>query len=203
MDSYPEPDEVVEGLGDKVVAGLSSAVANAAIDLQEYRSLRPDWVADHSERGLANWIHDRLWRHLLSELDELPGVKLVDQEPIREIFVGVRYRLRVKRHRDDGAVSTYPTQLALEFFAQGQLAIEGLEEIRLIAGYEWDPDTRKIGAAVISLRDGRDNIMWIERLVPPSAGAVGLTPPSVSGPTPPTIDIASTSGQVAEGPDPV
>lgn len=202
MDSYPQPDEVIEGLGDKVIAGLSGAVGKAANDLKAYREFRPDWVADHSERGLANWIHDRLWRHLLAELDELPGVKLVDEEPIREIFVGVRYRLRVKRHREDGAVSTYLTPLALEFFAQGQLALEGLEEIKLIAGYEWDPDTRMIGGAVISMRDGRDNLMWIERLQPPATGAVGLTPTPVPGPTPPKIDVATEGDDVtAEGPD--
>ncbi len=192
MPSYPDSATVLDGLGDKVVAGLSRAVMLTAHDLRRYRETFPLWVAEASERGLANWIHDRIWSHLLVVLDSVPGVTMADREPTREITVGVTYRLRVKRHHDDGQINTYPTPTALEFFAQApvQETFDGLEEIRLAAGYEWDADTRDMGDAVLSLRDGRENIIWKETLPPsaePDAGG-GVSFPSVPGPTAPTVE---------------
>jgi len=60
MFSYPGADEVLDDLGDKVVEAFARSVARARADLAEYRRLKPSWVAQSSERGLANWIHDRL-----------------------------------------------------------------------------------------------------------------------------------------------
>ncbi len=63
------------------------------------------------------------------------------------MYVGVTYRVRVKRHHTDGMVNSYPTLTALDFFGQrGTLPIPGLEEINLIAGYEWDREERAMGA---------------------------------------------------------
>lgn len=202
MISYPSFAEVVEALGDKVIGGFSRAVVLTQYDLAEYRDRLPGSVAAQSERGLANWIHDQLWKNILAALDGVDGVSFLDKEPYREIFVGLRYRLRVKRHRTDGAVSAYPTQGALEFFTQEeQLTLDGLEEIRLSAGYSWDPDTRQIVAPVLSLRDGHDNLVWFEEL-PSSGGSTGvvtITPPSQPGPSTPTIEVASDSSDESNG----
>jgi hypothetical protein len=114
------------------------------------------WVADHSERGLANWIHDRMWTHLVSLLDGHPSVSFIDHGVTREMWVGTTYRLRAKRHLDDGRVSNVTTPTVLEFFAQEQATFDGLDEVHLIAGYIWDPLERRIVAPVLSLRDGKD-----------------------------------------------
>jgi hypothetical protein len=188
-------------LGDKIVTALSRAVALAAQDLRKYRSAFPLWVADASERGLASWIHDRLWSHIVVAVDGIAGVTLADREPIREITVGHTYRLRIKRHHEDGQISTYPTQGALEFFAQGsvQESLPGLEEIRLAAGYKWDKDTRMIGEAVLSLRDGREVVIWEEILLAPDDLAPDATTiPPVPGPTPPTVEGPAVRDRQAE-----
>ncbi|MGX1476410.1 UNVERIFIED_CONTAM: hypothetical protein RKD50_005218 [Streptomyces canus] len=202
MISYPESSEVLSGLGPKVTRSLVRAVDLAAADLLEYRTAHPSWVAQSSERGLANWIHDRLWAHLTAELDGHPGVTLTDGEPTRELVVGVSYRLRVKRHREDGQVSTYATQTALEFFAQGtQEAFPGLEEVRLTAGYEWEPDARKIGEAVLSLRDGKENVVWLVPLrdADQAGGSGTVQPVRPTTPTPslPSIDVPAAGQREA------
>ena len=70
--------------------------------------------------------------------DGVREVSFVDRPPTREIYVGTRYRLRVKKHDIDGAIATYLTQGALDFLEQEPATFDGLEEIRLIAGYGWD-----------------------------------------------------------------
>ncbi len=197
MESYPSFEDVCFDLGDKVTSSISRSAVLTAADLLDYRTIRPLWVSRSSERGLAGWLHDRMWVHLVDQLEEVSDVLIVDREPMREIFVGKRYRLRVKRHHPGGGVSTYPTQTALDFLLQDQqLAIEGLEEIRLITGYLWESDLRQVGVPVLSLRDGRDKVLWM-RALPPAAGASGvvdLTPPSVVGPTAPTIEVGPVEG---------
>ncbi|MEV4278694.1 hypothetical protein [Actinoplanes xinjiangensis] len=196
MFSYPTFEQVLDDLGEKVVNRMSLAAFRTRADLVEYRRLRPNWVADHSERGLANWLHDRFWAQLVVALDDVDGVDIIDQEPVREFYVGYRYRLRVKRHQTDGSVSAYPTLASLSWFMQEQ-PIEGLEEIRLATGYEWDAETRGFGEAVLSLRDGRDKIIWYNQLPPPQAASVGpdnvkpLGVPPVAGPSAPRIGLES------------
>jgi len=191
MKSYPTPDQVLADLGDKVTEALSGSVLLARDDLLDYRNARPAWVAEHTERGLASWIHDRQWYHLVAMLSEIPGVSLRDAEPVREIYVGLNYHIRVKRHHWDGRVSTYPTQGALDFMAQPpeQEALDGLHEIHLLAGYFWDRDIRDITAPVLSLRDGVDRTLWLIELPPPDRGqGTGTdTLPISPSPTPPTI----------------
>lgn len=187
----PEPDVVLHALGDKVVNGLSRAVVLGRNDLADYRAIRPSWVAASSERGLANWIHDRIWNHLLVQVDGLNDITIIDREPRREVFVGVTYRVRVKRHHTDGQVSSYPTEAALDFFGQGgRLPIPTMEEINLIAGYEWDREARAMGAPLLSLRNGRSNVLWMVEL--PEVGEQGggtVVRPTVPGPSDPTVDL--------------
>ncbi len=202
MFSYPLFEEVMDDLGEKVVNRMSTAAAETRADLAEYRRLKPSWVADHSERGLANWLHDRFWAQLVVALDDVDGVAIIDQEPVREFYVGYRYRLRVKRHQIDGSVSAYPTLASRSFFVQDQPTLEGLEEVRLSTGYEWDPETRGFGEAVLSLRDGHDKIIWYNQLPPPPAASAGrsnvrpLGVPPAAGPNAPRIGLDSDADEV-------
>lgn len=192
MKSLPSSDEVLATLGDKFVEALSRSALLAKEDLLDYRRVRPAWVAAHSERGLASWIHDRQWDHLIALLTGVEGVSFVDKEPTRDIYVGMNYQIRIKRHHWDGKVSTYPTQGALEFMAQppAQDTLDGLEQVHLIGGYHWDRDLRDITAGVLSLRDGVNKQIWlIELSLPPGKLGTGTSTLSVSPtPTSPTID---------------
>lgn len=96
--------------------------------------------------------------------------------PVREVIVHDRYRIRLKRHRLPATVATYPTQGALNFMEQpnGQLVLEGMEHIRLILGYLWDNDSDEVGAAVLSMRDGIDNVLWVHELDDTPDSAVAL-----------------------------
>ncbi|HEX6755505.1 MAG TPA: hypothetical protein VF109_06120 [Mycobacteriales bacterium] len=85
MKSHPSSEEVLDGLDDKMVTGLSRAVVLAARDLRQYRLTFPQWVSQSSERGLANWIHDRIWWHVTVTVPTVPGPTLPTiQGPITE-----------------------------------------------------------------------------------------------------------------------
>ncbi|TCC10336.1 hypothetical protein [Kribbella soli] len=191
MFSYPTPDEVLAGLGDKVVGGLANAVVAVAADLVEYRRIAPHFVSRHSERGLANWIHDQMWSHVLRELDSIPNVSFVDKEPTRDVYVGLDYRLRVKRHSPTGAIRSYPTQEALSFVTQQPdlLSEDGAGIVNLCVGYEWDAGSRTIGGPVMSLRDGSfDEVIWVIDVSAGSGGEGTVRPMFPTGaPKPPTI----------------
>ncbi len=157
MFSYPMAEDVLRDLGDKVVGALVDATSAARADLSDYRHAFPSWVADSSDRGLSNWIHDRLWAHLRRGLTDIDSVALVDQGVTREVTVGLRYRARVKRHTGRDRIRSYATGTAVAFWAQSD-ALEGLEEVRPGFGYRWDPDERVIGSTIVSLRDGLDKM---------------------------------------------
>jgi hypothetical protein len=186
---YPSVEQVLDDLGDKVATGLALMVARTRADLVLYRATFPGWVADSTDRGLLNWCHDRAWAHAVTIFDGAPEVSFLDQPPTRELFVGTRYRLRVKKHDIDGAISTFLTQGALDFLEQEPEVLDGFEEIRLIAGYRWDPELREVGAAVLSLRDGHDRVIWMHELDEPAGGAIATTTPILptTGPRPPRI----------------
>jgi hypothetical protein len=195
MKSYPSSEDVFSGLGDKVLDAIAEAVERTKADLRGYRKSLPDVVAQSSERGLASWIHDRNWYNLIALLDGVDDVAIVDREPIREIGVRSIFRLRLKRHHLDGTVSTYPTQGALEFMLQGprQGVLDGFEEVRLICGYEWRRDSREIGQALISLRDGIDQVVWTESVDQRDMGSGGARLPVRPTPPPPDIDATKFS----------
>jgi hypothetical protein len=201
--SHPSATEVLDDLGDKVAEGLALMVAQTRDDLRVYRGTFPLWIADSTDRGLLNWCHDRAWAHAMRIFDGIPEVSFVDQPPTRELYVGTRYRLRVKKHDLEGHVSTFLTQGALDFLEQELATLDGLEEVRLIAGYRWDPELREVGAAVISLRDGADHLVWMHELDQPAGGAVVSAVPILppAGPRTPEIGMVSDDGrnQRAEG----
>jgi hypothetical protein len=188
MKSYPSADEVLDDLGEKVVEAFSRAVARARADLAKYREVFPVWVAESSERGLAAFIHDRMWQHLTVLVEDIADVRVIDKEPIRELVVHDRYRLRAKRHGEDGQVSTYPTQTAIEFLWQQDMLDGFDEEINLIVGYVWEAELREMGRPVLSLR-AEDEIKWMHDLPVLGAGRgyTSITPivqPKVEPQTP-------------------
>ncbi len=171
MKSYPEVEEVLEDLGEKVIDACLAAIAKARDDLEDYRLIRPEYVASSSARGLANWIHDRIWTHLAAALEDIGEARVFELGATREVFIegtALTYRIRAKRHHISGLVRTYPTQGALEFLDQPtQLTFEGLGLAHLIVGYQWEPDAYAVGPAVLSLRDGLDNVIWLTELEQP------------------------------------
>lgn len=201
--SYPTWDDVASAVGDKVIAAVGVSVANAATEFALYRKIFPSWVAQTTERGLAGWIHDRMWHHLLTALDGHPDLTVVDKEPLREIVVGPVTsicRFRIKRHHQDGSVSTYRTPLALEFLAQGPEMLGIFAETHLIAGYKWDKELRSIGVPLISLRDGRRHIWEHELELPePTVQPQPEGLPVHTTPTAPVIDVPSKDAQRADG----
>lgn len=202
---YPSEEDVITDLGDKVVAGIAHAVAQMRDDLRVYRNTFPGWVGASTDRGLLSWCHDRAWAHLTSTFDDVVEVDVVDRPPLREMFVGTRYRLRFKKHDVEDRVTTYPTQTALAFLEQDSATLDGLEEVCLVAGYRWDPVLRQVGAGVISLRDGRENVIWTHVLAEPTTGIVEATPiVGATGPTAPRIDMPHRDTQTdrrSDGPE--
>lgn len=195
---FPEFDDVCSDIGDKVVNAMFKSVEDARRDLATYRHALPHFVADHSERGLANWLHDRMWASVAIELSDVPDVGIIDNGVLREITCGINYRFRAKRHDADAEVRSYPTQMALDFHVQS-ITFSGLEELKLDFGYEWDPDLRDVGPAVMSLRTG-DKLIW-SNVIPGSAQTTtislgtGGTPSSGPGIT---IEVASKKDSEAQ-----
>jgi len=67
---------------------------------------------------------------------------------------------------------------------------DGLAEIRLIAGYQWNSTTHEIGPAVLSLRDGLDNVLWMIELLEPVDGSSVIPIADSKTPEPPTIEFS-------------
>jgi len=200
--SYPTSDEVVDDLGDKVVGCFYRAISRARADLAVFRRTFPGWLPPMAERDLACFIHARMWANLVILLDNVPGVTLVDEEPIREVWVGARYQIRFKRHDRAGLTRSYPTQLALEFQSQDfQDQLPGLERVRLNVGYLWKAEDREMGEAVMSLPEKPSSNYWLIQLpavaddaAAGSDGVVRLPDGPRTGPSLPEIEIG---GEVA------
>ncbi|NAZ80573.1 hypothetical protein GTR02_01905 [Kineococcus sp. R8] len=200
MTSRPGSQEVLDDLGDKIVIGLATALRDAREDLGVYRAAHPGWVADATKRGLANWLHDRIIAHCRRELEDVSGLTVAHREPFTDITVGLRYRIRVKKHSKIGLVATYPTRGALAFFEQSATLFSeiGLDEVRLCVGYEWDADMATMGQTVLSLHDGYgEPPIWIIELpaAPPQAGTAPVsTAPPAPVPGLPTVIVSPNIG---------
>lgn len=191
MFSPDDADQVLAALGDKFLQNLVAAVDHTRDDLEAMRVWRPGWFPTMSDRCLANLIHDRLWAHMLSLGDDQSGVTMHESGATREIVIG-QFRLRLKRHQFDGRVSNYPTQTAIEFWIQqNDGVLPGMEEITLAAGYRWHKDTKSIGVAVVSYRDGQENMIWAMELRGATSGetVTPITWAPVDTPDLPTIEI--------------
>lgn len=193
--AYISEELVVDGLGDKVVDALTLMVAQVRDDMRVLRRTFPSWAADSTDRGWLAFAHDRAWAHLTRLLDDVDEVSFVDQMPTRELYVGTLFRLRVKKHDAEGQVNSYPTLSARMFMTQEPETLEGLEEVRLVAGYRWDSELHQIGAPVISLHDGA-RVIWVHELDEPADPQVVSAIPIVptDGPVPPRVVIGDGAG---------
>jgi hypothetical protein len=191
---YPTSEEVVDELGDRFLEAAAGTVGAARIDLGEMREWRPAWFPTMHSRCLSNLLHDRVWSHLVARVESDPAANVIERGPTREIAIGTHLRLRIKRHHIGDKISTYPTRTAIEFWRQNNDTLPGLEEVRVAVGYRWDPDARQVGAPVLSLRDGTDNVIWAIELSEPAAGEkVTWTPIE---PTLPTIDLGELGAEI-------
>lgn len=198
-------DGVRSDLGDKVVDALVASVTGAREDLETYRAALPGFAYEQSARGLAGWIHDRIWVHLQRELFDVPEVVFHEQGPTREVLVGLGYRLRFKRHSPGGAIRNYRTPTALAFWESDEFTLPGLEEVRLCFGYVWDPDVEQIGDPVMSRRTEQDKVLWMVRLDEDAAGGTAgadvepIVPPTT--PALPNIITPQTKSDEKDGTD--
>lgn len=178
----------MSGLGDKFLRDLARSVRGARQDLADLREWRPAWFPLMSGRCLANLIHDRIWARLVVAVDGHPEIETVDREPVREIWISQNYQIRIKRHHLDDQISTYPTAAALEFWAQGS-QLPSLEAVTLGAGYRWITQERRVGQAVISYRDGKDNPIWAVELDEPNEGTENIGWKPITRPDLPSVDL--------------
>lgn len=147
-------------------------------------------AARHSQRGILNWVHDQFFAHVRAQFEaNVKSTSVLDREPTRDIFVGHNFRFRFKKHTSDDMVSSYPTDGFLAFALQDPPQL--VQEVRLIGGYRWDPETREIGTAVLSARDGKSSVLWVVELAEAAAddGVVHFQPqtPDASLPALPQI----------------
>lgn len=164
---------VVEALGQSPLDALGAAVRETRADLATYRSTLPALAARHSQRGILNWIHDQFFAHARAQFEtNVKDTSILDRGPTRDIFVGHTFRFRLKKHASDDMVSSYPTDAFLAFAVQDPPQL--IQEVRLIGGYRWDSDTREIGTAVLSARDGKSNVLWVVELAETVVDADGL-----------------------------
>ena len=185
-----DADNVLESLGDKLLAAWASAVANATADLAEYRAALPSQAAAHGPRGMSNVIHDLLWQHLKAETDDMDEVTVFESGPLRELIVHDRFRIRVKRHHGTGAIASYPTDQALRFYGQhpppGQFVLfDDLPEMtNLVFGYIWHPELGEMGAATVSYPTSRSDTLWIREIRPQApSGVIVPSRPDAPAPT--------------------
>jgi hypothetical protein len=196
-DPYPASDEVLDELGDKFLGALVAAVRGTRVDINELREFKPGWFPSMHARCLSNIIHDRIWARLVAAIESDPDTKIIERGATREIAIGLHVRLRVKRHHVGDKISTYPTRTAIEFWKQStQYAFPGLEEVRIAVGYRWDPEMREIEAPLLSLRDGKDNVIWAVELDEPAEG-VKVTYKPIE-PTMPSIEFGDLDDDADE-----
>lgn len=157
---FPDPQDVIDRLGDPFVEALVGAVDGAREDYAELKAWRPQWAPSYSSRFIANFAHERIWDRLVREIDGAPGIHIRDEEPVREIRSGTAFVTRVKRHHPGDRISAYPTAGSLAHWSNRALTLDGLESISLAAGYYWDEETRSIGDPVLSLREEKDKPVW-------------------------------------------
>jgi hypothetical protein len=165
MFQYPDPQQVIDDLGDKFLLAFVKAVDLARVDLAAFEQFRPAWFVNFSKRFVANFVHERMWDGIVRQLVDHPDVTVVDQEPTRQIHFGSNYVVRFKRHTSALKIEAFPTRGALAFWTN-RAALPGLELMTLAMGYIWNPELGEIGDAILSFRDGKDNPVWSVTLNP-------------------------------------
>ena len=185
----PDPEKVLEDLGEPFIHALIDAVDGAREDYREFQAWHPDWFPSFFERFTASFLHERIWDRLTRATSQMEHISVYDREPTRQLWSGTHYLIRLKRHRSRDRISTYPTKAARELWS-GQAALDGLESISLAVGYYWDSELREVGDTVVSYRSGTDNPVWAIRLHKSTDAAADFTWKSID-PTLPEINIGS------------
>lgn len=174
MSQYPDPQQVVDDLGDKFLAAFVVAVDTAREDLADLQDMRPQWFVNFSKRFIANFIHERMWDSMVSQVATHDGVTVVDQEPTRQIHFGTNYVLRFKRHTGTLRIESFPTTGALAFWTNSA-TLPGLELLTLAMGYIWDAELGEIGDTILSFRDGKHRPVWSVTLTREGESATDIT----------------------------
>ena len=186
-------DLVLRRLGQPSLDAMGQAVAATREDILEYRRALPRLAVRHTQRGVLNWIHDQLFSNLVDRFEGagVAGLYVRDSEPTREIYVSTPseyFRLRFKKHDPRDLISSYPTQGFRDFTSQ--VTSTTFQEIRLTGGFRWDAAVGSIGAAVVSARDGAENVLWAVELAEATGGNVvdPAPAPNDGGPILPTLE---------------
>jgi len=162
MSQYPNQQRVIDDLGDKFLVAFVKSIDIARGDLSEFEDFKPEWFVNFSKRFVANFIHERVWDSMVSQVHDHTEVTIVDKEPTRQIHFGGNYVVRFKRHADNLKIESFPTSGALAFWTNRATTppLPGLELWTLAMGYIWQHDLREIGDAILSFRDGKDKPIW-------------------------------------------
>lgn len=187
--SYPDDARVLDDLGTPFIEAFIDAIDGARDDFQAFREWKPGWFPSFTGRFTANFLHERVWDRLVRAVDGMPGIDIVDREPVRELHSGTAYAIRVKRHHPGDRISAYPTEASSAFWSNSAATLDGLESFSLALGYMWDADLRAVGDPVLSFRDGKDTPIWAVRLRKDSGTATGFSWTPVA-PDLPEIDIS-------------
>ena len=118
---------------------------------------------------ITNWIHDRLWFHL-SSLEDVPRIFVRDDGRAAPSFSSATPTDQHGAPRQRGQNQhVRQSDGARVLRAARRSACAGdIEEVRLAAGYQWIDASHDVGAPVLSLHDGWDNVVWMREL--PEAG---------------------------------
>jgi hypothetical protein len=116
MQITASPEHVVQDIGTKKMTALRKIVEGGREDYREYRSAHPVWASQDCGRTTHSLIHERMWQRAMLMADDFEDVSYVESLPTRELYLGTQYRVRFKKHTPAGAVRSYPTATALDFF---------------------------------------------------------------------------------------
>jgi len=197
MFSPRDSQTVLDELGSKFLLALVRATDSARDDLASMREWNPGWFPYFFQRDIACVVHSRIWAALMSELEEVDGVNLRTEEPFREVRIstgsGRTYTLRIKRHSEDDQIRSYSTPTDLAFWGGLSATFEGMEEVRLAAGYRWLAASGDVGNPVVSYREGKDNPIWAVEVDTGAAGSVTPVEYRPVSPTMPQVDLIQTT----------
>ena len=65
-------------------------------------------IATSSPRGLDDWVYGFVVYRVVSEVSDQGKLVVVLKGLLREIVVGGKFRIRIKRHFKESRVETYP-----------------------------------------------------------------------------------------------
>ncbi|MEU4361014.1 hypothetical protein [Promicromonospora sp. NPDC023987] len=193
MFSPRDSHTVLDELGSKFLLALVRATDSARDDLASMRTWNPGWFPYFFQRDVACLVHSRIWAALMSELEGVDGVNLRTEEPFREVRIstvsGRTYTLRIKRHSEDDQIRSYATPTDIAFWGGISATFEGMEEVRLAAGYRWLAASGDVGNPVVSYREGKENPIWAVEIDTGAAGSVTPIEYYPVEPTMPQVDL--------------